>query len=56
MENSREQWVTKRAYELWEEAGRPEGQDSEHWHQASLEWEAGKGKTDELDDPWEEEI
>lgn len=29
--------VRERAYALWEEAGRPEGKDVEHWHQAEHE-------------------
>ncbi len=39
MPEEREEWITKRAYALWEQAGRPDGQDSEHWHQASRDWE-----------------
>jgi hypothetical protein len=26
--------ISKRAYELWEKAGKPEGQETEHWLQA----------------------
>jgi Protein of unknown function (DUF2934) len=26
--------IAKRAYELWEKAGKPEGQETEHWLQA----------------------
>ena len=29
--------IKKRAYELWEGAGRPEGSHEEHWHQAVSE-------------------
>ena len=29
--------IRRRAYELWEEAGRPEGQHEELWHRARLE-------------------
>jgi hypothetical protein len=39
MENSREDWIARRAYELWEQAGKPDGQNHEHWAQASAEWE-----------------
>lgn len=43
----REDWITKRAYQLWQEAGRPEGYHEEHWTRATEEWEAGQtGKTD----------
>lgn len=43
MPDSREEWITKRAYDLWEQAGRPDGQDHEHWAQASAEWESSQG-------------
>jgi hypothetical protein len=29
--------ITRRAYELWEQAGRPEGRDQEFYHQAEQE-------------------
>jgi hypothetical protein len=29
--------VRLRAYLIWERAGRPEGRDAEHWHQAERE-------------------
>jgi hypothetical protein len=29
--------IAKRAYELWEKAGKPEGQETEHWLQAENE-------------------
>ena len=29
-----EEQVRRRAYELWEEAGRPEGRGDEFWHEA----------------------
>lgn len=32
MGTDREEWISKRAYELWEEAGRPDGHDEEQWH------------------------
>ena len=31
--------IAQRAYEIWEEAGRPHGLDREHWLQASAEIE-----------------
>jgi hypothetical protein len=36
--------VAKRAFEIWEREGRPEGRDMEHWLQAEneLQNEAGK--------------
>ncbi|MBB5576833.1 MULTISPECIES: DUF2934 domain-containing protein [Rhizobium] len=33
------EWIKKRAYSLWEEAGRPDGRDQEHWNQAAAERE-----------------
>jgi hypothetical protein len=39
MDNNRDDWIARRAYELWEQAGQPDGQDHEHWEQASGEWE-----------------
>jgi Protein of unknown function (DUF2934) len=32
--------VVRRAYQLWEKAGRPEGRDQEFYHQAERELEA----------------
>ena len=29
--------IQRRAYELWETEGRPEGRQHAHWHQAELE-------------------
>ncbi|MGH6902105.1 MAG: DUF2934 domain-containing protein [Geminicoccaceae bacterium] len=29
--------IQRRAYELWETEGRPEGREHAHWHQAELE-------------------
>jgi hypothetical protein len=33
--------IQKRAYELWEHAGRPDGRHDEMWHRARTEIEAG---------------
>lgn len=38
MSNSRDEWISNRAYALWEQAGREHGRDSDHWQQASEEW------------------
>jgi DUF2934 family protein len=37
MEDPHKGQVIIRAYELWEEAGRPEGRDEEFYHQAERE-------------------
>ncbi len=35
--DNRNDWIAKRAYALWEQAGRPFGQDEQHWSQAAME-------------------
>jgi len=30
-------WIPERAYEIWERAGRPEGNTVEHWQQAAAQ-------------------
>lgn len=47
MLESRDEWIKKRAYAIWEEEGYPSGRDAMHWEQASgeriaLEKKAGK--------------
>lgn len=37
MDESRNEWTATRAYSLWEQAGRPFGEDEKHWAQAVLE-------------------
>ncbi|WP_371877925.1 DUF2934 domain-containing protein [Shinella zoogloeoides] len=37
MDDERQEWISKRAYGLWEKAGRPHGKDREHWEQAERE-------------------
>ncbi len=37
MIDNRNDWIATRAYALWEEAGRPFGEDEFHWKQAVLE-------------------
>jgi hypothetical protein len=32
-------WIARRAYALWEEEGRPDGQDETHWLTALNDWE-----------------
>jgi hypothetical protein len=36
-EAERNEWISKRAYALWEEAGKPDGCDLEHWNQPVTE-------------------
>lgn len=40
----REQRVRDRAHRLWEEAGRPHGQDERFWHEAEAEVAAAEQK------------
>jgi hypothetical protein len=37
MSESRDEWIKKRAYAIWEEEGYPSGRDAAHWEQASKE-------------------
>ncbi|MGG7579546.1 DUF2934 domain-containing protein (plasmid) [Rhizobium sp. YTUHZ045] len=43
MSETREEWIKKRAYALWEEEGHPTGRDSIHWEKARHEREALEG-------------
>lgn len=43
MTETREEWIKKRAYALWEEEGYPTGRDSIHWEQARHEHETLEG-------------
>ncbi len=36
--------IRRRAYEIWEESGRPEGMESQHWEQAAREIAASAAK------------
>jgi hypothetical protein len=36
--NEREEKIRRRAYEIWEQEGRPHGQDMKHWLQAFKEF------------------
>jgi hypothetical protein len=37
--------ISRRAHQLWEEAGQPDGQETAHWLQAEHELHAHQGKT-----------
>ena len=37
MENPTKEQIIHRAYELWEQAGKPDGRDDEFYHQAEQE-------------------
>ena len=40
MQNDREARIRDRAQAIWEEDGRPEGRDREHWERAAAEVDA----------------
>lgn len=42
MKTDKEELIRKRAYELWERAGRPEGDGFKHWFQAVEEFQSAK--------------
>jgi Protein of unknown function (DUF2934) len=44
MNGDREQLIAARAYQLWEEEGRPHGAHQRHWEQATREIEASEGE------------
>lgn len=39
MSKNSDDWISKRAYALWEECGRPHGQDADNWSKAAEEHE-----------------
>jgi hypothetical protein len=39
MENPNHEQIMQRAYELWEQAGKPEGREEEFYHEAERELE-----------------
>jgi hypothetical protein len=34
----RDEWISNRAYAIWEDSGHPHGNDQAHWEQAEREW------------------
>lgn len=43
-DSTREDLIRARAHQIWEDEGRPEGQEADHWNRASAELdEAGAG-------------
>ena len=44
MDQNRQEEIRKRAHQIWEEEGRPEGKDSEHWDRAARELDADGGE------------
>ncbi|RRH94796.1 DUF2934 domain-containing protein [Mesorhizobium tamadayense] len=44
MTDDRQERIRRRAHEIWEQAGRPEGSHIEHWEQAIAEIDGEKPK------------
>jgi hypothetical protein len=42
---SNQERISQRAYQLWEQEGKPEGRENEHWEQARREIEAEDGSS-----------
>lgn len=49
MDTEREEQIRARAHEIWEEEGRPEGREEEHWRRAAQEL-VGNDQADEAVD------
>ena len=47
--NSIEEAIRRRAYELWEHAGKPEGRSEEFWHAARAELDVKETIEEKLD-------
>jgi hypothetical protein len=43
MDWNREEEIRKRALRIWEDEGKPEGKDAQHWAQAEQELDAASG-------------
>ena len=46
MQGDREERIRERARAIWEEEGRPEGKDREHWERATAEVDASEAGDD----------
>ncbi|CDX20777.1 conserved hypothetical protein [Mesorhizobium sp. ORS 3324] len=44
MTDDRQERIRRRAHEIWEQAGRPEGAHMQHWDQAAAEIDADQKK------------
>jgi hypothetical protein len=51
MENPTKDQIIHRAYELWEQAGKPDGRDQEFYHQAARELRDAQDKSSPLRTP-----
>lgn len=48
MENDEEELIRRRAYAIWEQEGRPDGQHLRHWERASQESRSSAPNGDSL--------
>lgn len=48
---TREEKIRERAHQLWEQEGRPAGQEAQHWERASREIDAAEAASDGLGHP-----
>ena len=47
MDSDKDEKIRRRAYEIWQREGSPEGRSDEHWSQAARELEDEDGSSDE---------
>ncbi|WP_348631135.1 DUF2934 domain-containing protein [Rhizobium leguminosarum] len=45
MDQERHNWISRRAHEIWQSEGCPNGRDREHWSQAVDDWDS-RGQAD----------
>ncbi|PII38392.1 hypothetical protein T190_20940 [Sinorhizobium meliloti CCBAU 01290] len=51
MDNEREELIRRRAYAIWEQEGRPDGQHQRHWEQAAREMQGPEMQGPEMQGP-----
>jgi hypothetical protein len=51
MTDEREDRIRNRAYELWQQAGAPDGKPDDHWYEAEREIDRGNGEIEGDDQP-----
>lgn len=49
VDNEREELIRRRAYVIWEQEGRPEGQHQRHWEQAAREMQGPEMQGEETE-------
>ncbi|WP_082637663.1 DUF2934 domain-containing protein [Bradyrhizobium retamae] len=51
MDDCQQMRITRRAYELWQQAGEPKGRDEEFYREAARELNEGANKSNEGNNP-----